>query len=95
MITPILLMAPSDPILPDGAISGSYVLIGLVAVLSFFLYRFISQMDKLTKEVSELRNDHNILRRDFDNKYAEDYIEGQNARIAEIIYAKIKGITPP
>lgn len=87
--------ASAEPILMDGALNGNYVLLALVAVLAFFLIRFINQMDKLTKEVQSLRDDHNILRRDFDSKYTSDYVAGQNARIAEIIYAKIKGITPP
>jgi cell division protein FtsL len=98
MIAPIadLFFATSaDPILTDGAISASWVLAGLVVLLAFFLVRFINQMDTLTKEVQSLQRDHNNLRRDFDNKYTEDYVEGQNARIAELIYAKIKGITPP
>lgn len=95
MIFPFYTIFLSDPILPNGAVSGNWLLIGLAAILTFFLVRFVNQIDKLTKEVQSLRQDHTILRRDFDSKYTEDYVEGQNARIAEIIYAKIKGITPP
>ncbi len=96
MIQPVIaLFASADPILTDGAISAQWVLVIIGAGLAYFLVRFITQMDTLTKEVKVLRQDYTKLRADFDNKYTDDYIKGQNARIAELIYAKIKGITPP
>lgn len=101
MILPVFysVAANTNAILPDGALSADWFLIAvgtlMILVIGYLLNRFINQMDKLTTEVAQLRLDHTTLRRDFDSKYHEDYVEGQNARIAEIIYAKIKAITPP
>lgn len=102
MIYPIFTasaLGSASAIMPDGALSADWFMVGLggllVLVIGYFLVRFINQMDNLTTQVAQLRIDHTTLRKDFDSKYTEDYVEGQNARIAELIYTKIKAMTPP
>lgn len=83
----------------DSPVSGGWVLLLMVAIVGFFFIRTLNKLDdsmkELTGQVQDLRTDHNDLRKDFDNKYTPEYVSGQNQRIAEIIFAKIKGITPP
>lgn len=92
------LYASAGPILQDGSISAEWVL-GLMAVIvGWFLVdnlkKMRSDMNKLTVQVQEIKEEQIKLRTEYENRTSPEYIEGQNARIAETVYAKIKAITP-
>lgn len=88
----------SDPILPDGAVSGNWLLIIAVAIIGFLFVRILNKIERsietLTERVTKLTVDHEGFKSDLKRYASDDYIAGQNRKIAEIIYAKIKGMTP-
>lgn len=91
--------ADAGSILPDGGISAEYVLGVFALIIGWFLVdtlkKFRNDINSLSAHVEELKNEQIKLRSDFDNRNTPEYIAGQNARVAEIVYAKIKAITPP
>lgn len=99
MISPIAYtIFLADPILPDGAVSANYLVIILGALVGFFLIRTLNKIerniDTLTSRVSDLTADHQGFKANLKHYASEDYIAAQNKKIAELIYAKIKGMTP-
>lgn len=57
MISPLPLYGIflSDPILPDGAISGGWILGGAAVIIAFFLIRFMNQVDKLVAQMAAMQ----------------------------------------
>ena len=89
----------SDPIIIDGAISVNWLLGILFLIVGFFVVRTLNKLEtgmkELNVQVTKLNNDHIEFRADLKKYSSEEYVKGQNVKIAELIYAKIKGITPP
>ena len=62
MIFPFYTIFLSDPILPDGAFSGGYVLIVALAIVAFFLIRFMNQVDNLVKQVTAMQVTQGVMK---------------------------------
>jgi hypothetical protein len=56
----------SDPLLSDGAVSGNWVLVAALAIVGFFLIRFMNQVDTLVKQVSTMQVTQEVMKRELD-----------------------------
>lgn len=56
----------SDPMLPGGAISGNWLLLAALAIVGFFLIRFMNQVDNLVKQVGSMQVTQEVMKRELD-----------------------------
>lgn len=66
MIFPFYTIFLADPILPNGAFSGGYVLIAALAIVGFFLIRFMNQVDNLVKQVTAMQVTQGVMKAELD-----------------------------
>lgn len=78
----------ADPILPDGAISGNWLVVVLGAIVAFFFIRTLNKLENsmkaLTTQVTEIREEQIRMQSDIDNKPAVDA-----SAVAEQILTKL------
>lgn len=84
----------ADPILPDGAISGNWLVLILAGITAFFFIRTLnkleSSMKSLTTQITIIREEQISLRKDVDNMPTIDA-----ADVAEQILTKLFAMNPP
>lgn len=87
MILPFTIFL-TDPILPDGAFSGGYVLLAALAIVGFFLIRFMNQVDNLVKQVTAMQVTQGVMKSELDTM-SKQMKSLSSDKIAEEAIAKL------
>lgn len=95
MIYPIII-AGADPILPDGAIGANWGFLILAAIVGFFLWRFMGQVDSLVKQVAAIDKTQTEMKaqhQSMTQQLSEIKQEMDPQQVADIAVAKLLALS--